>query len=119
MKKIYSFMLLAVAMLLSISVSATTVNSASELQDALDAAGDGETIVVGQDFSIGAVIRINLGAKTVSLDLNGHTLSASGSAAITMFELYKGKLIVTGAGSIDNTGSTSGSPYAFKVFGTY
>lgn len=123
MKKIYSFMLMATMLL--IGINANAVNSEAELRTALNnvknAATDEVTIVIDQDFSIYAVIRINLGTKTAILDLNGHTLSAGGNDAITLFELYKGNLLVTGTGSIDNTGSISGknSPVAFKVFGTY
>ena len=127
MKKIYSFMLLAAAMLLSISVSATVipVSNSSDLQKIFDDATEGDILQLTEDVTFQGVTRgtkakqpvwINTKGANIVLDLNGYTLSAQ-TGVKEMFYLYKGNLLVKN-GTIQNAALTSGNPLLFKVFGT-
>lgn len=117
MKKIYSFMLLAAAMLLSINANAAFAD-AKALQDALNGASNGETIYLNGDLQMSSTILLDLQDKSVTLDLTGNTISFNGSGkAVDMFHLYRGKLTVKN-GVITHAGSTSGTPLIFMVYGT-
>lgn len=103
MKKIYSFMLLAAAMLLSINAKA---DGAAELQAAFNHAGNGEThnVTLTENVSLGQPLRLYAkyadAGDIVNLDLNGHTIEFTGTADNGGFVLYKGTLNITGAGYI-------------------
>lgn len=77
MKKIFNYALLAAALLVGVNVNATVVNNPADLAATINAANDGDVIQLGGDavdFIIPDVMDIELGAKTVTLDLNGHNL---------------------------------------------
>ncbi len=72
----------------------------ASLQKAIDAAGDGDTITLIEDFDLYKSVTVAKG-QTITLDLNGKTITgeptvAAGYAVIT----NKGNLTITGNGTI-------------------
>ena len=113
MRKLYSIVLTACAMLVSASLFAVDVTTLAELQAAIDNTSVGGTVTIRltDDINIDNTkkpIRVYANyadpGKTVNLDLNGHVIIASKMRAI---ELFKGTLNITGKGEIrmDATGS--------------
>lgn len=85
------------------SVKTTVVSSLSALKTAFSNATDGEIIQLGADIEFGDTddrLELMLGQKSVTLDLNGHTLDGKSKSAIY---LYSGTLTIT-----DNTSEGKG-----------
>ncbi|MDO5311222.1 MAG: hypothetical protein Q4E94_04880, partial [Clostridia bacterium] len=81
----------------------------TSLQDALDAARDGETVKVLNDITLTEDILMTTN-KAITLDLNGKTLSCEGGRIM----LYGADMTVTGNGVID-ADLTNGSQTAIEV----
>lgn len=122
MRKFYSIVLTACALLFSANVSAVDVNSRKGIQDAIDGTPAGGTVNIRLTANITMArdempIRVygNYAdaKKTVNLDLGGHTISVGDSRAI---ELLKGNLNISN-GTITKTKSV---PYHTAAWdGTY
>lgn len=109
MRKIYSLVLMAAALLVGTNVQAVNVANQQQLQNAINncAAGSSVDIVVTENISVATLPIYMLGTKaegpamrTINLDLNGKTIT---SDLTSTFELYKGVLNVKGKGMIQNT----------------
>ena len=118
MRKFYSIVLTACALLFSANVSAVDVNSRKGIQDAIDGTPAGGTVNIRLTANITMArdempIRVygNYAdaKKTVNLDLGGHTISVGDSRAI---ELLKGNLNISN-GTITKTKSV---PYHTAAF---
>ena len=123
MRKFYSIVLTACAMLVSASLFAVDVKNLAELQAAIDntSAGGTVTIRLTDDINIDNTkkpIRVYANyaeeGKTVNLDLNGHVIIASKMRAI---ELFKGTLNITGKGEINMTATGSYKPRTIYAIG--
>ena len=120
MRKLYSIVLMATALLIGTNVWAVDVASLSQIQEAIDNTPVGGTVdlTLTTDVEIDATpIQIYakkaIDGKTVNLNLAGHAIySKEGSTPATLIELYKGTLNLIGEGTIRNEGTT-----AIKVFG--
>jgi hypothetical protein len=117
MRKIYSIVLTACAMLLSTSLFADDVTTLAELQAAIDNTAAGGTvnirltdnIIMGTtDMPIRIYGKYADAGKTVNLDLNNHYIQVTQGRAI---ELFKGTLNITGKGNINKNGK-GGKVYA-------
>jgi hypothetical protein len=133
MKKIYSIVLMAVALLIGTNVWAANVvgNDRAALQAAIDDAASGTTLTLQNDFTLDGPVwlgteELNGAYKTIILDMNGHKISmATGGANAYMFVLTHGELLVRNSSStlslIELTGSTgsNNNTQVFSVFGSY
>ena len=109
MRKIYSLVLMATALLIGTNAWADTL---AELQAVFTNGGDytlTEDVVVKSPLQMYA--KSTETGKTVNLNLNGKTISTTSAKAI--IELYKGTLNITGPGRIVTTAKSE----AIKVFG--
>lgn len=109
MRKIYSIVLMAAALLVGTNAWATTQE---QIQSAFNAGTDitlDGNVVVTSPLQMYATSTET--GKTVNLNLNGFTISTSSAKAI--IELYKGTLNITGPGRIVTTAKSE----AIKVFG--
>jgi hypothetical protein len=117
MKKIYSFVLLATAMLLSISVKA---DSKADLLAAFNHAGDGSihnvtlTANVTMDQPLLMYANYAEDGDIINLNLNGFNIQFTSTDANGGFVLYKGTLNITGAGQIE----TSSAQNLFMIYGS-
>ena len=117
MKKLYSIVLMAAALLIGTNMWATTL---SEIQTAIDEAPAGGTVTItlNSDVEIDATpIQIYAkkaeAGKTVNIDLAGFSIfSKVGSAPVALIELYKGTLNLKGTGTLTTEGENG-----IKVFG--
>ena len=124
MKKLYSIVLMAAALLIGTNAKAESVASWDALRSALE---DGGEVTLSQDINVAydatTFKSILIGAKNsagtalavdgtapaaATLDLAGHniTITANSAVAINPFVLTKGSLEVTGTGTIEVTGTT-------------
>lgn len=130
MKKIYSLVLMA-AMLL-IGTSAWADMTRAELQAAIDAAPTGTTVKLESNVTLDGPIWLgteNLtdAAKSVTLDLNGHNVTMTGTASGTsyyMFVVSHGELLVrnlkeASTSTIMLTGQSHANTQIFSVYGSY
>ena len=85
MRKLYSIVLTACAMLFSMGMSAETVNNADALQKAIN---DGETsIVLGTGFTVTTPIKVFADpTKEITIDLAGNTLESSSGKILWIFK---------------------------------
>lgn len=134
MKKIYSLVLMAAALLIGTNVWATTVakigtTEYESFEDAWKAVKTGETIQLQENITIGTTLWLgttdmaDANPLSITLDLNGDTLT---STALKVFVLSHGSLTVTGEGGIKHapttntcTGENSGYLSAYEVFRVY
>ncbi len=120
MKKIYSILLMAVALLISTNLKAETLlvgeNQAYQtLEDAFEAADNGDIIQLQSALSTTATTEfVKPAGSQITLDLNGQTITNNGkkTAVIT---IYRGTLNVIGTGSIIAAGEEG---KGFQVRGT-
>ncbi len=109
MRKIYSLVLMAVALLVGTNVWATDVSTLQELKDAVAAGGD-ITLMADIDGGTNPTVTINPG-KTVNLDLNGHRFHAIVDANGGLIT-NNGNLTVFDSGTngtLENTKQNAGS----------
>ena len=109
MKKIYSFLLIATALLFSTNLKAAPVeltqdNAFTELTAAafnhVPATAATYDFILNEDINLGANA-LQLAGNTVNLNLNGKTLTFDGLAATAVaIHLYKGTLNINGSGTI-------------------
>ena len=119
MRKIYSIVLTACALLLSTSLFAVDVTTRQQIQDAINGgigSDDPVNIVLKAEINVDVVITIQDG-QTVNIDLNGFNMTAGNP---TVFTLKKGTLNLTGTGTIDKSGKGSGTGQtdAIRVLGS-
>ena len=118
MKKLYSIVLMATALLIGTNAQATTATSRDDIQNAINNAAVGATVDITLDNDVDVASPIQIYAKktetgkTVNLNLNGHNITNSGTPA-ALIELYKGTLNIAGPGRI----VTNANKEAIKVFG--
>lgn len=109
MRKFYSLVLMATALLIGTNAWATTQE---QIQSAFNAGTD---ITLDGDVVVTSPLQMYATStetgKTVNLYLNGKTISTTSAKAI--IELYKGTLNITGPGRIVTTAKSE----AIKVFG--
>ena len=126
MKKLYSIVLMAAALLVGTNAWATM--SRADLQAAIDGAASGATITLQDNVSLDGPIwlgteAINGTAKTVILDLHGYNVEMNAnSSAGYMFVLTHGELkIVNNAAQASNITLKNGnaSSQIFSVYGHY
>ena len=119
MRKLYSLVLMAIALLIGTNAWAT---SRDEIQQQIDQASNGGivNITLNSDVTIDTPIRIyakkDITGKTVNIDLAGHTISNANNNNTVLIELLKGTLNITGEGTISQ-GSTADGAVAIKVYG--
>ena len=112
MKKFYSILLAAVSLLCSSALYAINVPQEMSLQDAVNS---GSEVVINLNDNVTLTSTVNIySGQTITLNLNGKTITGS---IAKLFALYHGTLDVTGAGTIENTNSTSGNAIVFQVEG--
>lgn len=126
MKKIYSIVLMATALLIGTNVNAATkVSTWEDLRTALQAGGQVELSGdINLVYDANTFKSIWIGAATVDgaapeaavLDMAGHniTITANSAVGVNAFVLTKGSLKITGTGTIEitgTTGSASGKVY--------
>jgi len=107
-----------VAMLFTVTnVYAQEVGTAEALSSCITT--DGNTCTLTADITVET--RLSFAArKTITIDLNGHTIKLEGSST-QMFVLANGTLIIedsVGEGKITNADSTAGSQYPIQVAGS-
>ena len=131
MKKIYSYVLMAAMLLIGTSAWAQETMSRAELQAAIDAAATGTTVTLQKDVTLDGPIWLgteNLedDYKSVTLELNGHHISMTGSSASTnyyMFVLTHGELLLRNSkpttSNITLSGSSKDGTQIFSVYGSY
>ena len=119
MKKFYSLVLMAAALLIGTNVWAVNVASLSQIQEAIDNTPVGGTVdlTLTTDVSVDAPIQIYAkkaeAGKTVNLNLAGNTITAS--AKVAVIELLKGTLNLVGPGTI----ATTQNYEAIRVYGAF
>lgn len=136
MKKFYSLVLMATALLIGTNAWAEirTANDATSLKNAWEAAQDGDSIQLTGSFTISNTLWLGTATmadvenvRSITLDLNNQTLTSS---AQKVFVLTHGALNVTGTGVIehaptaaiyDPTAENGKGEYlsAFEVFRVY
>lgn len=132
MKKLFLIPLMACMMCLY--AGATDVANEAELRSAISAAltngsgsitlSDNITLINTEDGDATTVIQLyftpTLQTKTITLDINGHTLKSS--AANNLFRIYNGALnvinSVPGEGAIENNKNDKDAASAFLLHGT-
>ena len=125
MRKFYSLVLMAAALLIGTNAKAVPVAQIGEqtyesLQEAFNAVPDGETAtitMVAADYTAPAAIVLGNGegkAKFITLDLAGNTLKASK----TLFQIYSGALKIVSTGNEGKISCTATSGYLIQVFGS-
>lgn len=134
MRKFYSLVLMAAALLIGTNAWAGNVtgNDRLALQTAFNNAASGETLTLQNDFTLDGPVwlgtaELNGAYKTIILDLNGHHISmtASGKQAYYMFVLSHGELLVRNSSATESeirlTGNTQKNMNSqiFTVFGSY
>ncbi len=108
MKKIYSFLLIATALLISTNMwaEAIPISTADQLSTYFNRDGIGDTYDLQLTETVTVDETLRLYAKeankgnTINLDLNGKTITFSKTIGI---ELFKGTLNITGSGYLTNT----------------
>ena len=122
MKKIYSILLMAVALLISTNLKAdVTVTSYAELRDAL--AGTETVITLGNDITCASereLFYLNREVGTVvTLNLAGHNIK-NDYLQRALFNIYRGTLKVTGFGQVSTacSGNYGSAQILFVVMGT-
>ncbi len=136
MKKIYSIVLMATALLIGTNAWAADVpfsgTTGAELQTAMNNAASGTKLVFQNDVNLNdgpvwlGTANLDDPAKSITLDLNGHTIvrNASTNTAYYMFVITRGELIIDN-GTVTLTGTTfNGTSFnegsqIFSVFGSY
>ena len=109
MKKFYSIVLMATALLIGTNVWATTQKN---IQDAFDAGTD-TTITLTSNVDVSTSPLTLSSGKTVNLKLAGFKISNNGAPA-SLIRLNKGTLNITGPGSIVTTANKE----AIAVYGS-
>lgn len=91
----------------SAETTTTTVSSSEDLATAWGAAADGDTISIGADFTYsGSTLNLEAG-KTLTLDLDGHTLTVGDTAFLTSagnLTVKNGTIVMGNAIAIQTTG---------------
>lgn len=112
MKKIYSLLLTAAALLVGTNAWAATrtAKDANEFKNAWEAAANGDVIKLTNDVTIDKTLWLGTAnmkdaAKSITLDLNSWTLMNSANDLAYMFVITHGSLNITGNGIISQTGS--------------
>lgn len=126
MKKFYSLVLMATALLIGTNAWAEirTANDATSLKNAWEAAQDGDEIQLTGSFTIsntlwlGTTTMADENPLSITLNLNNQTLTSS---ALKVFVLTHGALNVTGTGVIEHAPTTAlydGTEYysAYEIF---
>lgn len=129
MKKFYSLVLMATALLIGTNAWAEirTANDATSLKNAWEAAQDGDEIQLTGSFTIsntlwlGTTTMADENPLSITLNLNNQTLTSS---ALKVFVLTHGALNVTGTGVIEHAPTTAlygGTEYysAYEIFRVY
>ena len=126
MKKIYSIVLMATALLIGTNAWAATrtANDWASLQNAWQNAETGDVIQLTDNIALSKALWLgttgmNDAAKSLTLDLNGYTLSAVNTTVNKMFIITHGELNVIN-GNIVQTGTnaTSSTYDIFHVSGS-
>ena len=141
MKKFYSFVLMAAALLIGTNLQAATFsgNTAAELQDAIYAIMSGATsdpvIKLSQPVDLDRTIWVGTkdegdDFKSITIDLNGKNITMNGvrdsknkRVLYVMFSLTHGELKVINSSAdeakVQLTGETADNSRIFEVFGSY
>lgn len=133
MKKIYSYVLMAAMLLIGTSAWAVDFSGTTraELQAAIDGAATGTTLTFQNNVTLTGPIwlgtaNLDDAAKSITLDLNGHNVTMTGTSSSTsyyLFVLSHGELLVRNtnatASQILLTGSSHANSQIFSVYGSY
>ncbi len=121
MKKFYSLVLMAAALLVSTNAWAVTrtASDATSFENAWKAAQNNDTIQLTDNIDLNktfwlGTMDMNGTPKSITLDLNGHKIVTDGVTIQKLFFISHGELIVTGTGEIIQQGSSDKS--AFEIF---
>ena len=129
MKKIYSIVLMATALLIGTNAWAGTtrpVANATDFENAWKAAQDGDVIQLSADVSIAKTFwlgteTMNGTAKSITLDLNGHKLTNDGTRQKLFFISHGELKVITSVagGQIIHDGQSNSSSYEiFRITGS-
>ena len=122
MKKIHSFLLMALTLLISTYVGAVTpISSKADLLTYFnEKSGNGSvydlqlTTNIEVDETLYLYAKENDEGNTINLDLNGNTLTFT---KITGIELFKGELNIIGSGYVASGYTGKGTSYVIMVYG--
>lgn len=135
MKKIYSCVLMAAMLLIGTNAWAADVyvsgTNRAALQDAIDNASTGTTLVLQNDITLDGPIWLGTAnlddpAKSITLDLKGHHVSMTGTSSSTsyyMFVISHGELLLHNSSAttslIQLTGQSHYNTQICTVYGSY
>lgn len=83
------------------------------LQDAIDAATDGDIIIVQKDIQWTEKIEIS-GKRKLTIDLNGHSIVGDDGDKSYLFDIYDAEVLFTGKGVISDTAVWGYAPIGVK-----
>lgn len=107
MKKLYSIVLMAAALLVGTNVKAVEVVSESDLSTAISEAPAGvlTKITLGDNITLTTDWALYIfGEKNVEIDLNGHNITTAASGPVY---INNGQLTFSGSGTVSNTNSSA------------
>ena len=130
MKKFYSILLMAVALLISTNVKADVeVSDRATLQEALNTEVSGSTITLGGDITVDDYYTLYFYRDTdavIYLDMNGFNITTEGTTNTqkhvnydnkVLLAVYRGHLNITGSGTLQNTNADADHE-VIRVMGT-
>jgi len=107
MRKLYSLVLIATALLIGTNVKAVEVARESELSTAISEAPAGvlTKITLGDNITLTTNWALYIyGEKNVEIDLNGHNITTAASGPVY---INNGQLTFSGSGTVSNTNSSA------------
>ncbi len=117
MKKIYSFVLMATALLFSANVKALDVTTFEELDNACRTAPDGAVLefVLQNDITANKFIPA-LWGEQVTIDLNGHNITSTVTGSAGILRVKNGSLTLVNSSATAST--ISGSAWGASIYGS-
>lgn len=118
MKKRISAILLTIAMLVSMVPTTVfarddVIDTAAELTSAISAADEGDTVTLGDDINLGTTV-INI-TQSITLDLNGKTITSTPARATDTFEIYNADSVTIKNGTINTTDGVDVNTCVFDI----
>ena len=116
MRKFYSLVLIATALLIGTNLQAVNVTDYAGIQAAVAAATPGEPVTIVLDNDIMEVLQLNaLNGKKIVIDFNGHNMVQAASSTYSMVYVKDGSLELK---NTKNEGGVFSGTQASYVYGT-